>query len=268
MCASVHLCRSWKNTNTERYELISLSGRDFNEIFHKGIWNDNWYHCNEAGGSRIITQFCFWLKEKSTRTLTAVLPLLEVLLLAILEFCLPLLSARCNFESHSTHPPVKMGQSNMPLASGQPLPSATATQLQQLVTSSHSHHLSQKVCLFTKPWQTRHLPRRRVQSRSGVIWAWQWKMKAQTEAGALKHVSGWCSHRPADGQVEEKECKDSKETRAGRTRGLSPGQRWANVVPVWYTLICTLHLSPDYVCVWGAISRDLSDALWDAPFVY
>lgn len=82
-------------------------------------------------------------------------------------------SARCNFESHSTRTPVKSGQSNMPSASGQPLPSATAAQLQQLVTSSHSHHLSQKVCLFTKPRQTRHLPRRRVQSPSRVIWAWQ-----------------------------------------------------------------------------------------------
>lgn len=61
----------------------------------------------------------------------------------------------------------------MPLASGRTLPSATATPLQQLVTSSHSHHLSQKVCLFTKPWQTQHLPCRRVQSRSRVIWAWQ-----------------------------------------------------------------------------------------------
>lgn len=61
----------------------------------------------------------------------------------------------------------------MPLALGQPLPSAAATQLQQLVTSSHSHHLLQKVCVFTKPWQTRHLPRRRVQSHSRVIWAWQ-----------------------------------------------------------------------------------------------
>lgn len=130
-----------------------------------------------------------------------------------------LFSAHSKFESHSTHTPVKMGQSNMPLASGHPLPSATATQLQQLVTSSHSHHLSQKLCLFTKPWQTRHLPRRRVQSRSRVIWAWQWKMKAQTEAGALKHVCGWCSHRPADGQVEEKECKEGQETRTGRTGG-------------------------------------------------
>lgn len=61
----------------------------------------------------------------------------------------------------------------MPSASGQPLPSATATELQQLVTSSHSHHLSQKVCLFTKPQQTRHLPHRRVQSPSRVILAWQ-----------------------------------------------------------------------------------------------
>lgn len=128
------------------------------------------------------------------------LPLMEVWLLVFPEFWLLLVSACCNFESHSTRTPVKTGQSNMPLASGQPLPSATA-QLRQFVTSSHSHHLSQKVCLFTKPQQTRHLPRRRVQSPSRVIWAWQWKMKAQTEAGALKHVSGWCSHRPADGQV-------------------------------------------------------------------
>lgn len=131
----------------------------------------------------------------------------------------------------------------MPSASGQPLPSATATELQQLVTSSHPHHLSQKVCLFTKPRQTRHLPCRRVQSPSRVILAWQWKMKAQTETGALKHVSGWCSHRSSDGQVEEKDCKGQ-----GGWGGLSLGQGWTNFIPVWYTLICALHLSPDCEC--------------------
>lgn len=140
----------------------------------------------------------------------------KVLSPAISEFWLLLVSARCSYESHSTHTPVKTGQSNMPLASGQPLPSAAAAQLQQLVTSSRSHRLSQKVCLFTKPWQTRHLPRRRVQSLSRVIWAGQWKMKAQTGAGSLKHVSGWCSHRPADGQVEEGRVR---ETRTGRIGG-------------------------------------------------
>lgn len=125
----------------------------------------------------ISTPFCLnvW-QEKSYRTFTALLPLMEVLLLALPEFWQLLVSAHCA-GSHSTRTPFKTGQSNMPLASGQPLPSATAAQLQQLVTSSHSHHLSQKVCLFTKLRQTRHLPRRRVQSPSRVIRAWQWKMK-------------------------------------------------------------------------------------------
>lgn len=171
----------------------------------------------------------------------------KVLSPAISEFWLLLVSARCSYESHSTHTPVKTGQSNMPLASGQPLPSAAAAQLQQLVTSSRSHRLSQKVCLFTKPWQTRHLPRRRVQSLSRVIWAGQWKMKAQTGAGALKHVSGWCSHRPADGQVEEGRVR---ETRTGRIGGgVKP---WPRLGPtsflfdtLWYV---ALHLSPDCEC--------------------
>lgn len=139
--------------------------------------------------------------------------------LLVPKFWLLLVSAHCNFESHSPRTSFKKGQSKMPSASGHPLPSATVTQLQQLVTSSHSHHLSQKVCLFTKLQQTRHLPRRRVQSPSRVICAWQWKMKAET--AALKHVSGWCSHRPSDGQVEE---NDSEETRTGRM-GVKPWTR-------------------------------------------
>ena len=139
----------------------------------------------------------------------------KVLSPTIPEFWLLLVSARCSYESHSTHTPVKPGQSNMPSASGQPLPSAAAAQLQQLVTSSRSRRLSQKVCLFTKPRQTRHLPCRRVQSLSRVIWAGQWKMKAQTGAGALEHVSGWCSQRPADGQVEEGRVQEMRTARMG-----------------------------------------------------
>ena len=189
----------------------------------------------------------------------------KVLSPTIPEFWLLLVSARCSYESHSTHTPVKPGQSNMPSASGQPLPSAAAAQLQQLVTSSRSRRLSQKVCLFTKPRQTRHLPCRRVQSLSRVIWAGQWKMKAQTGAGALEHVSGWCSQRPADGQVEEGRVWEMRTARMGG--GLSPGQVWGQLRS------CLIHFDmctpPEpRLWVWGAMSRDLSDALWDAPFVY
>lgn len=59
---------------------------------------------------------------------------------------IPFLSKRCN------------------LICPQPLPSAAAAEFQQLVTSSHSHHLPQKVCLFTKPQQMWHLQCRQVQS--------------------------------------------------------------------------------------------------------
>lgn len=161
-----------------------------------------------------------------------------------------------NFTRHIA---LSKGQSNMPSASGQPLPSATAAELQQLVTPSHSHHLSQKVCLFTKPRRTRHLPSRRVQSLSRVIWARQWKMKAQTEARAVKHVSGWCSHRPSIRQVEEKTAKKRAKRQGQGGRGLSLGQGWANFILVWYTLICTLHLSPDCECKgrWAGTCRTL-----------
>ncbi len=115
-----------------------------------------------------------------------------------------------------------MEQSNMPLASGQPLPSAPAVSNFISFTSSFTKGVS-----VYKTRQTRHLPRRRVQSPSRVICARQWKIKAQTEAGALKHVSGWCSHRPADGQVEEKRVQRQPRDEDREDGGLSPGQVWA-----------------------------------------
>lgn len=57
-----------------------------------------------------------------------------------------LLSAHCNFESLWTHFPVKTGPSSIWTP-----PSDAASPLRQAVTSSHSRHLSQKVCVFTKP---------------------------------------------------------------------------------------------------------------------
>lgn len=170
---------------------------------------------------------------------------MEVLLLPFPEFWQLLVSAHCA-GSHSTRTPFKTGQSNMPLASGQPLPSATAAQLQQLVTSSHSHHFSQKVCLFTKPRQTRHLPRRRVQSPSRVIRAWQWKIKDWdwcSEARVWMMLSSAFRQTGGGERVQRRPTDEHRED-----GGLSLGQGWANLIPVWYTLICALYLSPDCEC--------------------
>lgn len=92
-------------------------------------------------------------------------------------------SAHCNFKSPWTHFPVKTGLSNIRTP-----PLSPRQQLRQSVTSSHSHRLSQKVRVFTKP--PANSPRRRVQRRSRVIWARQRQMKAERESGAVTLVSG------------------------------------------------------------------------------
>jgi len=194
----------------------------------------------------ISTQLCLnvW-QERSSHTFTALLPRMGILLLAFPELWQLLVSAHCA-GSHSTRTPFKTGQSNMPLASGQPLPSATAAQLQQLVTSSHSHHLSQKVCLFTKPRQTWHLPRRQVQSPSRVIRAWQWKMKDWdwcSEARVWMMLSSAFSRTGGGGKSAT---RDKRRGRGGG--GLSSGRGRTNVIPVWYTLICVIHLRPSCEC--------------------
>lgn len=151
-----------------------------------------------------------WTERNCSCSLTASLPLLKSSVATDSQ----VLTTSFNFESHSSHTPVKTGQSNMPLALVQPLPSAPAVSNFISFTSS----FTKGVCVYKTPGKRDTYHVGGVQSCSRVIRAWQWKMKARCKTGAVKHVSGWCSHRCVDGQVEgEKEHK--YEQQMGRTGG-------------------------------------------------
>lgn len=151
--------------------------------------------------------------------------------------------AHSKSESHSTHTPVKMGQSNMPLASGHPLPSAPAVSNFISFTSSFTKGLSVYKTLAnatlttsagTKP-QSSDLGLAMKDESS--VWGWC------SEARVWVMLSSVCRRTGGRERVQRRPRDED-----GEDRGLSSGQGWADVVPVWYTLICTLYLSPDCVC--------------------
>lgn len=127
----------------------------------------------------------------------------------------------------------------MPSASGQPLPSAPVVSNFISFTSSFTKGVS---VYKTKANAT-------LTPSAGT------KPQSSDLGLAMKDESSdrdWCSEARVWVMLSSAFRTDRwrKKTRTGedRTGELSLGQGWTNLVPVWYTLICALHLSPDCEC--------------------
>ena len=168
---------------------------------------------------------------------------------------------RSSFESHSTRVLSRWGNLICP----GPLPSAAVAGLQQLVTSSHSRLLSQKVCLFTKPQQNATLT-----TSAGT------KPQSTDLDLAMKDESpdwDWCSENTCVGDALTGPDSNRWREKPGERRPGEQGQGETGVKPrprlsQLQFLFDTLWYAHSRLWARGAMSRDLSDSLWDAPFVY
>lgn len=125
-----------------------------------------------------------------------------------------------------------------------PLPSAVVTEPQQLVTSSHSHLLPPKVCLFTKPQQNATLTSAGTKPQSTDL-----DLALKDESPDWDWCSGthvWVMLSPSLNQTGAGRSWGKTTRRAGqRRRWLSLGQDWANFNS------CLIHFdmyTPDCEC--------------------